>query len=196
MLASAIRDICKSRFSDPTGIVRSDTEWLTYINASYRLFCRSARWPALVTNASVAIGVSGRTATLSASAVQGGVTAVFDPSGIPLSPVPGDMPWKTRRFLLDQPSTPVFWEQLGDRISVLPAWSAGGTLTVQFLTSPTALTAGDTPIIPEVYQDALVAGSLARAYRDDGQTELAREYDMEFDAYVKSAMATSEAGAE
>jgi len=128
--------------------------------------------------------------------VQGGVTAVFDPAGIPLSPMPADMPWKTRRFLLDQPSTPVFWEQLGDRISVLPAWSAGGSLTVQYLTSPTPLTASDTPIIPEVYQDALVAGSLARAYRDDEQMELAREYDMEFDAYIKAAMTTSEAGAE
>ncbi len=196
MLASDIRTICKNRFSDPSNVVRSDQEWLDYINAAYREFVRASRWPALVTSAAVTIAANGRTGTLAAPAQQGGVTTVLNPAGMPLEPMPGDMDWKMRRFLTDQPSSPVFWEQLGDKIAILPAWLAGGNLTVQYLVAPTALTAGSTPVIPETHQDALVAGALARAYRDDGQGELAREYDMEFDRYVKAATATSEAGAE
>lgn len=188
MIASAIRDICENRFSDTANTIRTEAEWLEHINAAYRLFVQATRWPSLTASSSVTVLASTRSIAVSAPALQGGIVGVFvTATGKPLEAVPSDLPWRTRQFMLDQPSTPMWFEMQGDRLMVLPAPAANTALTVLYMGAPTALAAGETPAIPETYHDALVAGALARAYRDDDAGELAALYDGEFERYVAAA---------
>lgn len=183
MNAGAIRDICERRFSDTTNAVRTDAEWLDNINAAYREFVQATRWPSLVATASVTVLAGTRSIAAGATATQGGIVAVFDGT-TPLDPQPADLPAKQVRFMVDQPSVPLWYRLDGNNVTVLPAPAANRVLTLHYMQAPVALTAADTPAIPETYHDALVAGALARAYRDDGSIELAQAYDAEFDRYV------------
>lgn len=178
----------KNRFSDTSNAIRSDTEWYDYLNASYRAFVRRAKWPSLIASVAVAIPAGKRSVVLPTVAIQGGVQAVFDATDIPLDRQPGDLPWKRVRYMADVPSKPVWWEQRGDRITVLPAPAAATSVTVLYLTAPAPIVAATTPVIPETYHDAIVAGAVARAYRDDDQPEIASQYDGEFDMYVAMAV--------
>lgn len=183
MDAAAIRDVCEQRFSDISNIVRSEAEWLSYINAAYREFVQTTRWPSLTADAVVTVLGGTRSIALSTAALQGGVIGVFAGTK-PLAPQPADVPWRRVQFMVDQPSTPVWYQQVGNRLTVLPAPVANQDITVVHMTAPAALVAATVPSIPETYHDALVAGALARAYRDDGNVELAKEYDAEFERYV------------
>lgn len=188
MNGQALVDLAKSRFSDTGGAIHSDTEWLSYVNAAYRDFVMATRWPALVTEVAATIAANGSSVTIPAAALDAGVVGVFRSTGEALVPVPADLPAKRRRFYVDSPSVPIYWEQVGKRIVVVPASLGGETLSVAYVDAITALDLATSPVIPENYHDALVAGALARAYRDDGNPQLAETYDAEVDRFVKSAI--------
>lgn len=189
MNAAQLVDRAEQRYGDTTNSVVSAATWLDHINAAYRAFLRQAKWPTLVAETTAAIPANGRSVALPAAALQGGVIDVLV-SGNPLEPQPPDLPLRNIRHWTDRPTSPLYYRVHGSRVFVLPAWSAGGTLTIAYLTAPTPLVAGGsptTPIIPETYHDALVAGALALAYRDDDDAELAAHYQAEFDAMVLAA---------
>lgn len=188
MNAAQMVDQCEQRFGDTANTIVTAAEWLDYLNAAYRAFLRATKWPPLVTDTTSAVGANARTVDIPSAALQGGVTDVLI-SGRPLDPLP-DLPPRVMRHWSDRPSTPLYWRAEGKRIRLLPAWSAGGTLTIAYLAAPTPLVAGDSPtspVIPETYHDALVSGALARAWRDDANPELAAVYQAEFDTLAAAA---------
>lgn len=190
MDAQALVNLCEERFGDTGNALHTDDEWLAYLNAAYREFLRATKWPNLVDETTATIPAKGRSVALPAVAQQGGVVSVFV-DGMPLEPQPEDLPIRNIRHWTDRPTIPVYWQIRGSRIVVLPAWDAGGTLTIAYLKAPTALTltpAPNDPVIPETYHDALVSGALARAYRDDGNPELASAYQDEFDRAATGAV--------
>lgn len=189
MNAAQLVNLCEERFGDTGNAIHTEAEWLSYLNAAYRDFLRATKWPNLVTETTATIAAGTRSVALPSAAQQGGVVSVFV-DGDPLEPQPPDLPIRNIRHWTDRPTIPVYWQIRGGRIVVLPAWSAGGTLTIAYLQAPTALVAGgspSTPVIPETYHDALVSGALARAYRDDGNPELAAAYQEEFDRAATGA---------
>lgn len=183
---------CETRFGDTSNDVYSEAEWLAYINEAYRLFLRRAKFRSLTAEATLAIAADGRTATLDSASLQGGVIDVLL-NGDPLDPQP---PLSARqiRHMTDRATIPMFYEVRGKRLSVLPAWSAGGNVTVVYLTAPTAIASGTSPVIPETYHDALVAGALALAFRDDENAEMAGALEQEFAGFIASA--TEDTGAQ
>lgn len=191
-------DRCEERFGDTGNAVISATEWLAYVNAAYRAFLRTAKWPNLQAEVTATIAANGHSVAIPAAALQGGILDVFLTGGAegarPLEPQPADLPQRNIRHWRARPTSPLYFQQRGGRISVLPAWLAGGTLTLSYLTAPTALAVGTSPVIPETYHDALISGALAQAYRDDGNPELASAYQAEFDAAAQAAMPDNEAG--
>lgn len=190
MNGAQLVDRAEQRFGDTGNAVITATEWLDYINASYRAFLRQSKWASLVAETTATIAAGGRTVALPSTALQGGVLDVLV-NGMPLEKQPPDLPIRNIRHWTDRPAIPIYYEVRGLRVSVLPAWSAGGQVTIAYLTAPTALVAGGaptSPVIPETYHDALVSGALAMAYRDDGNPELAVHYQSEFDAMVAAAV--------
>lgn len=180
-------DRCEERFGDTGNAIVSATEWLSYINAAYRDFLRRSKWPSLVQETTAAIAAGERSVALPSAALQGGVVAAFI-NGDPLERQPADLPIRNIHHWTDRATVPIYWQVRGSRLVVLPAWSAGGNVTIAYLTAPTALTTVTSPVIPETYHDALVSGALAQAYRDDGNQELAEAYQAEFDRAVQGAM--------
>lgn len=180
-------DRAEERFRDTANVIVSATEWLAHINAAYRAFLRAAKWPALIAETTATVAANGRSVALPSVALQGGVVSVLLPSGVPLEPQPADLSIKNIRYWTDRATTPLWYEIRGSRVAVLPAWSAGGSLTVAYLAAPTALTTVSSPVIPETYHDALIAGALALAYLDDGNADAAERYNGEFDRFVSSA---------
>lgn len=193
MNGQAMIDRCEERFGDTGNAIVTANEWLAYINSAYRTFLRASKWPNLVAETTASIPANGRTVALPSAALQGGVVSVFTtgPPVIPLEKQPPDLPIRNIRHWTDRPTIPVYYELRGSRISVLPAWTAGGSLTIAYLTAPTALTTSTSPVIPETYHDALVSGALAQAYRDDGNAELATHYEGEFRYMIEGAMRES-----
>lgn len=191
-------DRCEERFGDTTNTLITENEWLAYLNAAYRAFIRMTKWPNLVSETTAAIPAGGRTVALPSTALQGGVIDVFltGPPVTPLEAQPEDLSIRNIRHWTDRATKPMYYQVRGSRISVLPAWSAGGSLTIAYLAAPTALTLVGSPVIPETYHDALVAGALARAYRDDGNAEVAAGYDQEFNDMVSAAISQDESTAQ
>jgi hypothetical protein len=187
MTGQTMIDRCEVRFRDTSNAIVAETSWLAYLNAAYRQFLRQSKWPAMVTETTAVIAANGRSVDLSDTAVQGGIVSVLLASGYPLEKQPADLDIKLINHWTTRPTSPLYYELRGGRISVLPAWAAGGTLTVGYLAAPTALAVGTSPIFPETYHDALIAGALAQAYRDDGNAELAAQYQAEFDAMAAAA---------
>lgn len=181
MIGSVLVDRCEERFGDTSNTIVSAAEWLSYINAAHRQFLRQSKWAALAAETTAIIAANGRSVALSDAAIQGGVLAVFNADGDPLEKQPADLPIRTINHWTTRPTSPLYYEIRGGRLSVLPAWAAGGTLTVSYLAAPAAIGTGTSPVIPETYHDALIAGALAQAYRDDGNPELATHYQDEFD---------------
>ena len=179
-------DRCEERFGDTGNAIVSATEWLSYVNAAYRDFLRRSKWPNLVQETNAVIAANQRSVALPAAALQGGVVGAFV-NGMPLERQPADLPIRNIRHWTDRPTIPIYWQVRGSRLVVLPAWSAGGTVVLAYLTAPAALTTLTSPVIPETYHDALVSGALAQAYRDDGNAELAEQYQAEFDRAVQGA---------
>ena len=157
------------------------TEWLAHLNAAYRSFLRLAKWPNLTAETTAVIAANGRSVALPTAVLQGGLLDVFMPGGLPLEPQPADLPLRNIRHWTSRPTVPLYYQQRGGRLSVLPAWGAGGTLTLSYFTAPTALTTSTSPIIPETYHDALVSGAVAMAYVDDGNLEVAGAYQAALD---------------
>lgn len=180
-------DRAQERFGDTGAIIVTENEWLAYINAAYRQFVRQSKWPNLITETTAVIAANGRTVALPAAALQGGVADVFI-NGMPLEQQPAELPIRRIMHFQNRPTTPIYYQVRGTRISVLPAWAAGGTLTIAYFQAPTALTTVSSPVIPETYHDAIIAGALAQAFRDDENKEQAEQYQAEFDTAVAAAM--------
>lgn len=183
-------DRCEQRFGDTGNAIVTETEWLSYVNAAYRAFIRISKWPNLIQETTAVIAANGRSVALPSVALQGGVISVLV-NGNPLERQPADLPIRNIRHWQDRPTVPIYYDLRGSRVVVLPAWAAGGTLTLAYLTAPTAIGLATTPVIPETYHDALVAGALAQAYLDDGNQELAARYDAEFQTMAQAAIRES-----
>lgn len=193
MNGAQLVDRCEERFGDTENAIVTAAEWLSYVNAAYRRFLRQSKWPNLVQETTATIGAGGRSVALPSAALQGGVLDVLV-AGTPLEKQPQDLTIRNIRHWSARATIPVYYEVRGQRVVVLPAWSAGGTLTIAYLTAPTALVGGGaptSPVIPETYHDALISGALAQAYLDDGNPELAAQYLAEFDAMVQAAIRES-----
>ena len=186
-------DACELRFGDTSNAVRTEAEWLAYINAAYREFIRTAKWPALLTETTLNFTGGNPTATIPSAALQGGLVDVFLSTGGPLEPVPADLAPNMRRFLHDQESaSPVYWERRGARLNVLPTPAGNITLTLSYIAAVSALAVGTSPVIPETYHSALIAGALARAHADDDNPQLAEVFQAEFSRLAEVARRDSE----
>lgn len=186
MTGQELIDRCEERFGDTTNAVIPAVEWLSYVNAAYRAFIRAVKWRSLVTETTAAIAANGRSVALPAAALNGEVVDVLV-NGIPLEPQPPGLPERQVAHWSDHPTVPMYFEIRGSRVSVLPAWAAGGNLTIAYLAAPTALTTVSSPVTPTTYDDALIAGALAQAYRDDGNSDLGNFYQAEFDRIAAAA---------
>ncbi len=182
MNAGAIRDICEQRFGDSTNVIRTEAEWLDYINEGVGVINgASPYWPYLeASTSSLTILASTNSIALPSGAWR--VLSVFNETNLyALDELQG------RRGAADEypqratsTGTPEKYRLFGAAIQVFP-WAAVDTeLIVEYVADLAELAAGDSPPFPARYHRALVHYALEQAYLDDENLELAGRHESRF----------------
>jgi hypothetical protein len=192
MQFSAIRTYAATRFRDPSNIIVTDTQWKDYVNTAYGdVLTRLPYAPWNEASATVALSAASRTGALPTDVFK--VTAVYDATDqFPLVPLEGrnqvfqEYPQQT------ETGQPMHYRLLGGNILVYPIPEAATNLTVEYLKMPADMSAdADVPAFPSQWHDALVSGAVALAYRDDGNMQMAAEYEKESQGMIASLIQDS-----
>lgn len=193
MTFQELKDRCATRFRDPDKIVVSDAVWGKHVNAAYDDFNRQAQWPFLIKLKQTTVEAATRRVLLdpTGGVGDGAIKAVYDATNDRnLVPVPAsdELPPRDRMLLAHQVTNPFFYELVGDDLFILPAPAAQITVDVYHFEDPPALSlAGDEPVFPRRYHEALVLGALVHSHLDDQNPEFAQLYRAEFDRIVQTA---------
>lgn len=182
MQFSAIRTYCALRFRDTANTIVTDTDWKSYVNSAYSNLLSmmpNAAWNEF--SGTVTIAANGRSGSLPSEGWR--VMAVYDATdGWPLVPLEGrdqvydEYPQQT------ETGPPQHYRIFNNTVMVYPLPTVSTALTVEYAKLSGDLVAdGDIPVVPAAYHDLIVAGAVEMAYRDDGNLQMATQYQAEFD---------------
>lgn len=194
-----MRTRAKRRFRDLQNIFVLDTTWNQHINASWGEFWQAARWPFRLTTTTLTLS-EGEHSILLTSDVLERLNDVYDVTQdralLPTPEIgskPDEIKYREWLFLQQQPSQPIFYNLVGDRIFIFPAALSGDhqiQITYAQQDPPEMVSDTDTPTaLPTRYHDALVSGAVAKAHLDDGNVEQAAAYYDEFRRVLQQAYA-------
>lgn len=185
---------CRYRFRDPVAIWATDAEWTQHLNAAMFEFLQAARWPFMLTFADHVMTAGDKSVELPPEQLEmfDNVYDVTHDRMLLNAPADGGragLPTRTRIFLEERPSTPVFFRVVGDRINVFPPCDVDTTLRVWYHESDPVPLADDAdePIFPERYHEAVVSGAIARAAADDENPNQVGMWRQEFVAVLQQA---------
>lgn len=166
-LASAIIINARYYLNEPTAVFWGDAELLIWLNQGTMDIV--ARNKAMETSESVTLADS--TIEYSLSNAYLGITDVVFINASSVS----------KGLIKSNPSSvghesavgePVYWYEKGNKLGIFPVLSSGATstsVTVYTITRPTAVTSGQSILLPAHYEHALTLYIAARAWYKDGQ---------------------------
>jgi hypothetical protein len=194
---AALRAYAATRFRDPNNVVVSDADWKFYINDAYNDMVTQCPWFPF-NNATANLTIAGnaaapadpdsitRSSALPTDAWQ--VTAVWDKTNqFPLVPLEG----RGANLYNEYPQQieigqAMHYRIFGNQLQVYPAPQSTTIYRVEYILRPPDMAAdGDLPLFPEQYHTTIVAGALALAYTDDGNPQMAQQYNADFENEVK-----------
>lgn len=184
---AALRTYAALRFRDPTNVIVSDTDWKSYINSAYGdMTMRLPYAPWNENSATIVIASGIRSGPLPTNVNR--VTAVWNSTdGFPMVPMEGRMQVFNEYPQQTETGQPMHYRIFGNSLYVYPLPTTSTSFTVEYEMLPIEMVAdGDVPAIPETYQDGIVAGAVAMAYRDDGNIPMAAEYEKEQEEMVRA----------
>lgn len=186
MQFSAIRTYCATRFRDTTNVIVSDADWKNYVNSAYGDALGSVPffpWNELSATLTIVAGVRGIPLPLDAWEV----TAVYDQTnGFPMVPLEG----RDQVFHIYPTQTEVgmavHYRIFDNQLEVYPLPQSDTVYLVEYQKMPGDMVAdSDLPVFPDQFHDMLTAGAVAMAYKDDGNTSMAQQFQGEFDSSLK-----------
>lgn len=160
----------------------SDTRLTAFINDAYWDIASREPWPFLeaqVTNITTTAGSADITEPSDFGQVQ---SIVIDSQGITLQPKRWEWINKNYSGSLTTTGLPYYYYFIGNQVKLYPIPDAAYTLTMQYLSVPTALTAGsDTPILPTRHHRVIVLGALISAYNMEDDGESADRFEKQYE---------------
>jgi hypothetical protein len=189
MLTSAIRDRAEARFGDSNNQVYTAQEWLDYINGRYyAIWAAHQDWPFKQAHATVTVLANTRGISLGTGVwrVQSVVDTTNDNVLIPISR------WQQINEMApndEDSGLPECYQVYGSTIELWPKPDRDAAIKIDAMIGVTALAAGDTPVFPEQYHEALIEGALADAYLDDGNYEQFQAHEARYQAFLAGMMA-------
>lgn len=170
---------CKTRFTDPTGAIYSDADWLDFLNDAYSWVQAACPWwPWKESSATVTTTAGDGSIT----AADLGTVGVFQTSmvldttnGFVLEPVPNRT---LHRYEVPDPTeqgTPRWYRWLGSTLQLIPLPADGVTYYIEFMAASADLanTADNVPNFPPEHHQVLVEYALHLAYTDDDDAKSA-----------------------
>lgn len=181
MQFSVIRTYCAMRFRDQGFAIVSDTDWKSYVNSAYGnllTFTPHAAWNEFSATVSINAGVR------SGSLPQDGwrVSAVWNATdGYPMTPLEGRDQVFEEYPLQNETGAPQHFRIFSNSLYVYPLAIVNTSFTVEYAKQSGDLVNDiDVPILPEAYHDLIVSGAVELAYRDDGNLQMASQYQAEY----------------
>lgn len=181
MQFSDIRSYAAFRFRDVGNTVVTDAQWKLLVNTAYGDVLQALPffpWNEAVTTLTYNANV--RSVALPTDAWQ--VLSVFDTTDIwPMVELEGREQYLNLYPLQTEVGSPIHYRLFNNTIQIYPLPQGTTVLTVEYVAMPADLSAdSDVPVIPSQWHDLLVVGAVAKAYRDDGNSEQASAYEAEF----------------
>lgn len=193
MQFSVMRTYAASRFRDVGLQVVVDADWKNYVNDAYHQMLVSVPlfpWNELSTSLTVPGNVSlvyplNRSVSLPLDCWS--VLAVWDITDqFPLVPLEGRDQVYNEYPQQIEVGQAMHYRIFNNTLQVYPAPQVATTYLVEYIAKPVDLAAdSDVPIVPLAYHTDIVAGAVALAYEDDGDSSQAALYRAKFDLGIQ-----------
>lgn len=185
-----LRTRCKTRTRDTNNAIWSDAEWTSYINDAYDDAIGDSPWWPFLKAKNTAFSYTAQAASMPLpTADVYRVNSVMNLTDrYPLAPLSGAAsavdayPYADTAF-----GNPIHYRIYNQTLEVYPRPLVTITLQLEYMVTPVDLSGdSDVPIFPAQYhQGILVAGAMARAYEDDGNSAMAETHWKKYNETVE-----------
>lgn len=191
-----LRSRAMVRYRDLSGITVTSTTWSEYLNEGYEaMVADSPHWPFRETSDdSLTVLAGANEVTLPTNGWR--VLTVWNATdGWRLEEVTG----RTTAFdrfpdRAGSTGAPSEYRLFGNKVQVYPWAEVATDLIVEYASTPSALSDGDSPVFPSEYHNALMHYALSQAFSADGDLKMAGHHDSMF-ARILEQMRTDLLGA-
>lgn len=180
MQFSVIRTYCATRFRDTSNQIVSDNDWKLYVNTAYGdALIAMPFFPWNEASTTLQILANARSVNLPTDVWK--VTAVYDSTDqFPMVPLEGRDQVYNEYPQQTEVGQPMHYRIFGGQLQVYPLPQSNTNFIVEYSVQPADLVAdADIPAFPSQWHDILVSGAVALAYRDDGNPQMAEQYEKE-----------------
>lgn len=186
MQFSVLRAYAATRFRDVGNVVVSDADWKNYINDVYEDMLSRCTWfPWNEAKQDLTILASTRGIALPTDAWH--VLAVWDKTNqFPLVPLEGRDQVYNEYPQQTEVGQAMHYHVRNNQLEVYPMPQTDTIYTVETIKRPVDLAAdADLPVFPPQYHTTLVEGAVSLAYRDDGNLQMAAQFEAAYEEEVK-----------
>lgn len=180
---NALTARCATRFRDEDHAVYTESDWVDYVNDAYaEVIAARHDWPFLESR-NESLSVTAGTGFVALPTDGWRVTAVYNATNdFPLEQLDGRADYRHWFPNPDQNlGVPELYRLRSNNLEVYPWPAATTTLHVDLYLPPALLVnSTDEPIFPEQYHRILVARALSEAHRDDGNLDMAGQYEQQY----------------